>query len=145
MVGTTDANKKYYPFGIAITLTEDADDFEFIFESVASCTRSIFEREFKPSVLVADGSHAISNGFEAAFGPGFSRVMCWAHVIRKVDERLRSISDKQTRAQIRSDISIIQLSSNQALFNKAIKLFMSKWKAHRNATIDDFLAYFHEQ
>ena len=40
MVGSTDANKKYHPFGIAITLTEDADDFEFIFESVASCTRS---------------------------------------------------------------------------------------------------------
>ena len=46
------------------------------------------------SYLVADDAPAITNGFTAAFGGIFRRVMCWAHMIRKVDDRLSRISDK---------------------------------------------------
>ena len=35
-------------------------------------------------ILVADEAPAIKNGFTSAFGEIFERVMCWAHMIRKV-------------------------------------------------------------
>ena len=34
MLGTTDQNRSYHPFGIAITLKEERDDYAFIFNSL---------------------------------------------------------------------------------------------------------------
>ena len=84
--------------------------------------------EFCPTILVADGAPAITNGFTAAFGGILKRVMCWAHMIRKVEDRLSRISDKEIRANIRNDICFLQLARNVEIFKKASFLFMLKWQ-----------------
>ena len=61
---------------------------------------------FKPTVLVADSAESITK--TPAFGGIFERVMCWAHMIRKVDDRLFRISDKEIRDNIRNDIFFLR-------------------------------------
>ena len=63
--------------------------------------------------------------FEAAFPSQFERrVMCFAHVIRKIDAQLKSFvspSQKIMKDQIRHDIIQLQLCEYEAICDIAIK------------------------
>ncbi|CAF0968322.1 unnamed protein product [Brachionus calyciflorus] len=81
--------------------------------------KAIYNYEFKPEILIADGAEAITNGFINAFNyksiDEFNLVMCWAHVHRAIDTRTKSI-DESLRSQIRTDINLIQLSPNNGWY-----------------------------
>ena len=57
-----------------------------------------------------------------------TRINCWAHVIRNIDDRLKGIEPKK-RAAIRADLLLIQLSFNENVFRTSIKLFIAKYCA----------------
>jgi hypothetical protein len=59
----------------------------------------------------------------------FKRVNCWAHVIRKIDENLLFVLDKESQLMMGQDIDKIQLLSSQSLFDKATQLFNEKWRS----------------
>ena len=112
LFGTTDRRKHFHPFGIAITSNEAKADFQFVFESLKNISCQIFDDfDYSPSIVIADGDKAISNGFQAAFPLSFDRrVMCFAHVIRRIDAQLKSFvspSQKAIKEQIRNDILFI--------------------------------------
>ena len=50
------------------------------------------------------------NFFNIFFGELINRIMCWSHMGRKCDDRLARISDKEIRANIRTDIYSLQLA-----------------------------------
>ena len=50
---------------------------------------------------------------------------CWAHISRKIDAKLRKITDKNNRKLIRFDIDRIQIFNSEFLFNQA-KIFYQK-------------------
>ena len=95
-------------------------------------------------MLVADATESISNGFKEAIGELINRIMCWPHMGRKCNDRLARISDKEIRANMRTDIYSLQLARNSQIFDKASKLFLLKWK-NSNAQVDEFLTYFQGQ
>ena len=98
-----------------------------IFFYVKKAVKSLsYEKEFKPICLVADAASAITNGFVEVFGECLKRVMCFAHMIRKVDDKLSCISDKEARQNIRNDIMHLQLARNESIFAKASSLFLLK-------------------
>lgn len=128
ITGTTDADRKFHPFCLAVCNCENAADYRFLFESVKNGVRNIYDKEFKPKVLIADASDAITNGFEAVFGSNYKRIMCWAHVYRAIDNNIKIyLSNKESSIKIMDDISHLQLCQSQEIFMKASELFLIKW------------------
>ena len=67
MVGTTDKQRAFHPFGIALCINEQTNDFESIFKSVQLTVEKLCNINYCPIILVADGSGAITNGFINVF------------------------------------------------------------------------------
>ena len=87
IVGTTDKEKKFHPFGLAVCMNETEEDFSFIFRSLKLTVNRICNFNYQPTTLIADASGAITKGFQAAFDNLDRRVMCWA---QSCDELLNS-------------------------------------------------------
>ena len=68
----------------------------------------VFQFVYKPQLLIADSAEAIANGLTLAYvlvgelAGEFSRVICWVHVLRAVDHKLKPIQEPH-RQLIRSD------------------------------------------
>ena len=58
MVGTTDKQCAFHPFGFALCINEQTNDFEFIFKSVQLTVEKLYNINYCPIILVADGSGA---------------------------------------------------------------------------------------
>jgi hypothetical protein len=107
----------------------------------------LFDYEYQPNVLVADGAEAITNGFMKAFDylslEEFIRVMCWSHVDRAYKPKMSKI-EKEFQKQIEHDINKLQISASVKIIEKGVDLFYEKW-SNINAEIDTFLAYFRKE
>lgn len=151
-IGTTDRNKSYHPFGIAVVNGETEDDYRFLFDSTKDSIQRVFGHNYQPFYLIADGAPAITNGFNLAFdrpeddeqNQDRVRLMCWAHVIRNIDPKLDKLGPK-LKAELREDIFAIQLSSNKEMFEASSSLFLEKWRAKESKSVNDFLKYFEAQ
>jgi hypothetical protein len=104
VAGTTDWTNSFHPYGLAVTLNEKEESYQFLFESLIKSYEYVFGKdddfiEYKSTALVADNADAISNGFEHAFGYNdqteYKRIHCYAHLLGRVDERLRRIENSQ--------------------------------------------------
>ena len=80
LVGTSDEDRSFYPFALAVCKSESAADFEFIFDCLHT-----YDWEWKPRILLAEGAEAITAGFCAIFGMPEVRVMCLYHAIANVE------------------------------------------------------------
>ncbi|CAF1043138.1 unnamed protein product [Brachionus calyciflorus] len=123
------------------------DEHDHTSEKYSSGLKAIYNYEFKPEILIADGAEAITNGFINAFNyksiDEFNLVMCWAHVHRAIDTRTKSI-DESLRSQIRTDINLIQLSPSPEHFRLLCTLFTLKW-SKKDPIIDNFFNYFESE
>ena len=138
--------KRFHPISMCICSHESAIDYEFIFASVRRVIAKLFDTDYRPAILMADGADAITNGFMSAFEytsiGQFVRLMCWAHVLRAFDKKALSISEPY-QAEIREDIESLQISPTVEFFELAYKLFVDKWSSQNDAAINSFLSYFH--
>ena len=66
-IGTTDMRKRFHPISMCICSHESAIDYEFIFASVRRVIAKLFDTDYRPAILMADGADAITNGFMSAF------------------------------------------------------------------------------
>ncbi|OXA39961.1 Glycerol-3-phosphate dehydrogenase [NAD(P)+] [Folsomia candida] len=135
VVGTSDKDSHFHPFGIAITSGETVEDFSSVFQVLKG-----YDENFEPEVLVADCAEAITNAFQTVFRVEFKRVYCWFHVKQNVKKFLKSskIPESQKKG-ISFDIDCLQLADNEEEFNIAKKLFIKKWKT---GDTKDFYDYF---
>ena len=113
VAGTSDADYVFHPLAVAVTKGETEDDFAFLFRALHA--RNL---EWKPEILLADASEAITNGFKAVFGEPDVRAMCFFHVVQNVDKYLRRFSKKNRSAaqELREDINVLQTSKSQQMF-----------------------------
>ena len=81
LVGTSDKNNVFHPFALAITKNEKTKDYEFIFRAV-----EMFSDDWKPRVLLADASEAITAAFQKVFGTPLVRIMCFLHMTQNVEK-----------------------------------------------------------
>ncbi|CAF4632468.1 unnamed protein product [Rotaria sp. Silwood2] len=145
IVGTTDLNKSFHPFGLAICSNEKTNDFAFIFKSIQIGMQKINKDLLKPKALISDAANAIKNGFKKVFDNSYDHIMCWAHMKRKINNRVCQINDKHIAKEMIEDIEMLQLSNSTPVFQLASTLFMKKWKMNNkqnNQAILDFLNYF---
>jgi len=101
-IGTTDKTKSFHPFGLVVTREEKDVDFQFMFEAVRETVKVVTSQNFNPKILIADNAEAITNGFQLAFGHTEKRIYCWAHVIRKIDSKLKSIAEPKYRGMLKN-------------------------------------------
>lgn len=89
IIGTTDANRKFHPFGVMVSTNERSEDFEFIFQSLKDGVYESTNQVIDPDVLICDAAFSIHNGFKKVF-PSRSEciIMCWAHLRRAVAKNL---------------------------------------------------------
>ncbi|KAK7601962.1 hypothetical protein V9T40_009403 [Parthenolecanium corni] len=140
LVGTSDANYVFHPLAVGITKGEEQDDFAFIFKALHAAVL-----EWKPSVLLADGSEAITNGFIAAFGAPQVRLMCYFHVIKNLEKYLRPLSQNGVSLQLKEDIYLLQTCPNKKTFMQATTLFLQKWREKTDQRILEFIDYFEQE
>ena len=95
MIGSTDRQKSYHPFGISVCTKEEAADFEFLFNCIKKLVSS-----FHPSIVLGDASLAITNGFTEVFGAPSKRIICWVHMLRIIDKRLKERELRQYHAKL---------------------------------------------
>ena len=63
IAGTSDLDRHFHPFSMAICSNEKTQDFKFIFESLKKGVEKFTEEQFNLSILISDHSDAIRNAF----------------------------------------------------------------------------------
>ena len=138
MVGTTDMDKQYHPFGLAVCINEEQADFEFVFEALVKSSNEAFQFSYTPTILLADAACQITNAFVKAFGGCEKRIVCWVHVLRNCEKRLKENINKPFWLKIVADIKSLQLASNLDIFRSASVLFCNKWRLQVPDFIDNY-------
>ncbi|XP_031334611.1 uncharacterized protein LOC116164553 [Photinus pyralis] len=100
IVGTSDICRKFHPLAVAVCFGEAEADFAFIFQAMKQSYMNIHQMIWKPNVLLADASVAITNGFKSVFGTPARRLQCFFHVLKDVDSVIRGITEKQKSEEI---------------------------------------------
>ncbi|CAF1379390.1 unnamed protein product [Adineta ricciae] len=140
IVGTTDMNRQFHWFGVAVCSNEKTADFTFIFRALQEGVSKLDLQKIDPDILIADGSDAIRNGFQSVFGEK-PIVMCWAHMRRKVVKKVESMVDKMDKEDLLQDIDMLQLAQSDKIFRKASGLFVKKWSKKQ----PEFIQYFENE
>ncbi|KAL0831843.1 hypothetical protein ABMA28_001373 [Loxostege sticticalis] len=122
IVGTPDKQRKFHAICLAVSTSEQKDDFKLVFKSMKDNIQLLFESIFKPTVLVADAAKSIQNAFNEEFEDTKVR-MCWAHAKRNIQSKVESLVKKTTQKQILADIDILNSITNQDDFDKATNCF----------------------
>lgn len=137
--GTTDMDHKFHLLGVMVSKTETSADFEFGFRAIREAIWLIERIDFNPQYLMADGAHAIGNGFKRVFGQDKTIRMCLSHMKRAVDNQ--KLRDKNNMKPIKADIDKLKLSFCRETFEQGIKLFSAKWKKKEPGFIAYFIKY----
>lgn len=124
IVGTTDYNKKFHLIGVAVSMNEKEEDFEFLFASAQKCAVKLLDFNPLPTVVVCDAAKAISNAFKSVFGDNSLVIMCWAHMRKNVKNKLTTlVKNKASRDGIIQDITFLQIIEDENNFKCALDLF----------------------
>ena len=141
ILGTSDCDRTFHPLGISVCSKEAHFDYKFVFNSLIFGRERINEEPLGPLALMADAAGAITNGFLESSLIHLIRAMCWFHCKNAVDKKLNAISDKIIRAEIISEICILQLCQTPTIFEAGVKLFILKWANIENLEVRVFIAY----
>ena len=71
--------------------------------------------------------------------------MCWAHVERAIETRLKTLHDTVLANQVLNDIRAIQISHSIDVFELANKFFFKKYRALNNQLLNAFLSYYEKE
>ena len=150
LIGLTDSRKRFHALCVSICSNEKEADYAFIFEALKEGLKTLFNYDWKPDTLMADGAESITNGFMKAFGytstDQFTRLMCWPHVERNCTKNMPPRFEYATN--MIADIQKLQFSHCKAVFNELYIKFDAKWKTfggRLNAQVKMFLQYFKTQ
>lgn len=138
--GTTDQNQKLHPLCLAVASNEQKEDYKLIFQGLQNKIQEIHEITWNPKVLVCDAAKSIQKAFLQVFGDNVVVRMCWAHVKKKIQERVERIINKQLRKDILADVHALHSITRPNIFNAASEAFLQKYKDQT-----EFVDYFKEQ
>ena len=144
IAGTTDKARSFHPFCVLLSKSEAIEDYEFIFKCIKGLAFEIYGFDFNVSVILADAVLSIMSGFKLVFPELDKRIICWAHVNRKIDERLRGV-EETIRGAITNDFEVFQSTITEPHINQAFELLYKKWQALNNQKINDMFQYFRDQ
>lgn len=121
IVGTSDKNRVFHPFAVAVSKSESSEDLAFVFNAVRS-----FNLEWQPTILLADACEAITKGFEQVFGVPETRLMCFFHVLKNLEKFLKLLTKGGMCVKLKDDIHALQTAQDDVTFSKGCELFLKK-------------------
>lgn len=81
LVGMTDSDRKFHPFGLCVATNEKTIDLEFMFRALKDGVQRLFGTELNPKVLICDAGKSIHNGATRVFPALADNIgMCWSHM-----------------------------------------------------------------
>lgn len=144
IVGTTDRDRAFHCFGMAICTGETTQDFEFTFNALKTGIAKFFQENYCPNILVSDAAMSIKNAFNNVFSANTDIIikMCWFHMRKNVvNNASKLVTDKKRRREILDDINYLQIARSEAMFKKMLGLFIIKWETSEK----DFINYFRSE
>lgn len=139
ITGTVDMNKRFHPFGISVTDTEEIDDFKFMFESLKKGVAENYNSYLDCEILMSNAALPVGNAFKEVFGNKLI-LMCSAQMRRATKYKVDKLIPKEHREEILHDVDMLQLSQTPTIFEKASQLFLVKYKMY-----EEFIEYFKKQ
>ncbi|KAB0800466.1 hypothetical protein PPYR_06206 [Photinus pyralis] len=76
LLGTTDRDRIFHIFGLAVCSKEQTEKFVFLFKAIKSADQDIFQKSICPKYLVCDSAKSIQNAFINVFGSDVTIIMC---------------------------------------------------------------------
>ncbi|CAF2829230.1 unnamed protein product [Rotaria sp. Silwood2] len=139
--GSTDANRHFKPFGMALISTdEDSECFIHLFNSINALFLQEFNEPCAINQIMADGAPAITNAQNMVF-PNSRRLMCLSHMIKKCrDRHHRNLVNKNDWLMIDKDIHELRLAFTDDIFNRGVFLLLQKW--NQIPSMKQFVNYF---
>ncbi|CAF1029452.1 unnamed protein product [Didymodactylos carnosus] len=123
--GSSDSNRHFHPYGVALISTDEAaDSYMHVFQTLKQVVQSVTGIVFNVAYLLGDGAKGITAAQQHEF-PTAKRLMCWAHTLRKCREHRK------------------MLAFGDGVFDIGIKLLLKKWKDDSDLHV--FAKYFEEQ
>lgn len=71
--------------------------------------------------VLANGAYEITNTVKSSF-PYAVRLMCWTHVAKDVDQKLKRLP-QTVKTQIRREIEVLQYATNDEQFRSGNNVF----------------------
>ncbi|KAH7719284.1 hypothetical protein AAVH_13256 [Aphelenchoides avenae] len=129
--GYSDCDRKFQPTLLSVATSEDTYHYSSVFSSLA-------EEGYEPLYVLGDGAGGLTAAVKAVF-PNATRLMCYAHVDRRLKKRLGSVP-AALRERIKTDIDALRYARSSQEFSALAELMMDTWphQAH------EFKDYFHD-
>lgn len=144
LLGTCDQAKRFHPISLMLSQDEREQDYTYLLQKTRAALQDVKGSDVRPAAVIGDGAGAITNAVTTVFDMEMKRGMCWAHVIRNVDQRLRSVPSP-SKERLRYDICSIQLAISQTEFDSMVVMFLQKWNSHIDSCVNEFVSYFEQQ
>ena len=71
--------------------------------------------------------------------------MLYFHVTQNAEKYLKPLSKSGVYKEMKEDIRLLQICAHEAMFTKATRLFLEKWRKNADSLITEFINYFEEQ
>ncbi|CAF1538113.1 unnamed protein product [Didymodactylos carnosus] len=120
---------------------ESPETFKIFFRGIQIWASAINNQAYTISHVMGDVAAGITGAMCEL--PLARRLMCWAHVIRKVRGRGTLIKNKDKFLLVEQDIKQLQLSFSDQIFVTAANLMNNKWKLDKD--LEKFTDYFEQQ
>jgi hypothetical protein len=150
IVGTTDMNKTFHPFGLMITQHERTEDYAYMFLCIKELVKLARHVDYEPTILVADCAGAITKGFEEVFNL-IKRVFCWFHVKKAIEKEINQVKCRNLKNTILTDIVNFQHNVEENTFTTIARLMVTNWQQQSTSDeaikqqVDNFIKYFTKQ
>lgn len=136
VIGCSDQNRVFHPFGISVSGGESHHEFGFVFSAIKK-----YNTNWTPLYLLSDCADAIELGFRNIIGEPVKRLLCFVHVLKNIKDSIPKSENKNT---IIADIKLISTSYDDNMFYQSVKLFVLKWREVNDPYINKFLTYFED-
>lgn len=80
--------------------------------------------------LVSDAAPAISKAFKNVFGQDTTALMCFTHVLRNIESKIRCIKKSADIDILKNDIRELERMPSREAFQVGVSLFCAKWKRY---------------
>ncbi|KAH7708369.1 hypothetical protein AAVH_24386 [Aphelenchoides avenae] len=135
VLGLSDLNRHCIATMLAVGKSEDTYVYSGVFLALKN-------RGYNPESVLGDGAGAITAAAKRHF-PRALRLMCFPHLIRRVDVHKKSMPQELQEA-FRSDICMLQYSRNEVEFRRLSKLMVTVWMDAAHHSVPEFATYFND-
>ncbi|XP_043246603.1 uncharacterized protein LOC122394085 [Amphibalanus amphitrite] len=143
IAGVTDAASQFFPCIFAVMTSEKEGDYTSLLRVMKDEVEKATQQTFAPRVVMGDCAEAVTRAAEAVF-PDAARRVCWFHVKKAIDGRLRG-EDKEWRGMVLGDLEKVQLSATPEQFDHSFDLMCERWLSSSWPSACDFVTYIRTQ